>query len=301
MKYPVLEVDDRKTVLFYTASRSDRQLSKPLIRRLEKSPLFNVITFSLPTDFEKAFRSVKRQLKDWTLINLVFCPYDRLEMLGAALMLWTHRVPLVQVHAGDFSSQGCFDDVARHMITLCSDIQFCVGKASHDRAMHLLNLVGKPVDRCYLIDSIHMDDVKLSYKQVPYVPFDLVLYNPPTKRLDLLLEEVTSIDHLLEENKPVIWIAPNEDEGRTWILEEVQRISRTKNVKLLKTLPRPQFLGLLKKCDRAIGNSSSFFYELPHFNKKHIHIGVRNTGREYVDSTSGGSAQIVKILEGLYG
>jgi len=268
--------------------------------RLRNSPLFNTSLHTIPTDFSRAEGSVTRLLREFPLIDLAFCPFDRLEMLGAALAFWRNRIPVAQIHAGDYSTAGCFDDMARHMITLASDLQLCVGEKSYQRAKAMMELVGKPTDRCFQIRSIHMDDAELNLSHVPREPFDLVVYNPPTKRLDLILDELTTIDGLLGE-RLAVWVEPNEDEGRTLVLEEMHRIAKSKRLWIQKSVPRPQFLGLLSKCTRALGNSSAFFFELTHFGKTHIHVGVRNSGRQSADSTSGGSDQILSIVEDLYG
>jgi len=279
-----------------TASRSEWGLIQPVLRRLERSPFFNVHTlFIQPGSFQDGY-TIGRQS---SYLDLAITPFDRFEMLGAAIGFYEAAVPTAQIHAGDLSLEGTLDDYARHMITLTTSIQFCCSPASYLRTMQFLELVGKDTDRCYEVGSIHMDDLQIDYSACPGEPFDLVLYNPPTRRLDLMKKELDEIERLIGD-RLVVWIEPNEDPGRRYILYRIQKIILQKDIVLQNTLPRPSYLGLLERCERAIGNSSSFFYELPYFGKRHIHVGVRNKGRETPEIRPGGSDRIVAILEKLW-
>jgi hypothetical protein len=127
-----------------------------------------------------------------------------------------------------------------------------------------------------------------------------VVYNSPTRRLDLVSDELEDIIGML--NKDTVWILPSGSSvGDTKIHRLVHQFVHlnTHIIDVYSTVPRPQFLGLMQNCNRFIGNSSSMFYEAPYFLKKSqiIHVGVRNTGREYVKLKPGGSSQVVKILE----
>jgi len=66
-------------------------------------------------------------------------------------------------------------------------------------------------------------------------------------------------------------------------------------------LPRPQFFGLLKNCNRFITNSSCATTEAPYFLKPEqiIMVGNRNRNRPAVKCEPGGSDNICKILKEL--
>jgi len=72
----------------------------------------------------------------------------------------------------------------------------------------------------------------------------------------------------------------------------------------LASLPRPQFLGLLKNCKRFMTNSSCEYYEAPLFLKPEqiIHIGERNKerGSKYADmKIKNATKNIIKALQSL--
>jgi UDP-N-acetylglucosamine 2-epimerase len=70
-------------------------------------------------------------------------------------------------------------------------------------------------------------------------------------------------------------------------------------VQYYDNLPRPQFLGLLKNCQRFITNSSCAIYEAPHFLKPEqiIMVGDRNKNRPRGPFQTGASDRIVSILK----
>lgn len=286
-------------IWFCTASRSERGLVDPLLKRLGENPRFELNRVDIfPATFDDAYHQVRAEVFETGRPDLAFTPFDRVEMLGAAIGLATSNIPTAQIHAGDMSREGSWDDYVRHMITLCSKVQFCVSDASYLRALRLLETAGKPTQHCYRVRSIHFDDLEVDESLALNEPFDLVVYNPPTSRPDLINKELAEIEALID--KKTVWIIPNEDIGGDRILRWVNETPKKHLIYLTPTLPRGKYMGLLARCTRAIGNSSSFLLELPFFQKTYVHIGVRNTGREVVQSVErGGSDDIIRILEGL--
>jgi hypothetical protein len=295
-------LSEKREIYFCTASRSERSLIDPLLERLRTK--FDLMICDLPTTFVGAFLKMRDFLKEKGAPDLVFTPFDRLEMLGASIGCLVSNVRTAQIHSGDLS-EGTWDDVARHMIMLGSDYQFCTSQQSHIRATTVLMTLGRSIGHCYQVKPIHFDDLKIDYDACVAEPFDLVVYNPPTARPDLIEDDLDTIEVMID--KTTLWVSPNEDEGNKEIGDRIASLDEAfsddsfpYSVLPIGTLPRSQFLGLLEKCERAIGNSSSFFYELPYFNKTHIQVGLRNKDRERLSPeqcVSGGSDEIVKILE----
>jgi UDP-N-acetylglucosamine 2-epimerase (non-hydrolysing)/GDP/UDP-N,N'-diacetylbacillosamine 2-epimerase (hydrolysing) len=284
-------------IVFCTASRSERGLSEPLIQEFRKSGRFNVEVLELPLNFKGAFEAAEEYIRVKGKPDLAFVSYDRLEMLGACLAFFIKGVKLAQCHAGEVSGSGeVYDDFVRHMITLCSDFQFCVSRQAYTRCLHFLTLLGKPTDKLYYVGSYAFDNVKLDYSLVPKEPFNLVVYNPLSRRADLIPKELDEIEALIGE-RLTLWVYPNEDEEREIVIERIKKLEKAGKVKGLPTISRPQFLALLEKAERVIGNSSSFFLELPYWNKQHIHVGLRNKNRERIKVEPGASRRIVEIVE----
>jgi len=123
--------------------------------------------------------------------------------------------------------------------------------------------------------------------------YDLILYNTPTTT-DYRPEVYAMEEIIAREGNYRILIGGNPDgeaETETKLIEMMNQF--------YPSLPRAQFLGLLKNCKRFITNSSSAIYEAPYFLKPEqiIMIGQRNRNRPKVDCQPGGSDRIVKAIQ----
>jgi len=283
----------KKTIIVLSSSRAEKHLLAPVVDELRKYKRFNVIFWHMELDEYKNVADKIEQIKP----HLVIVPCDRQEILRTAIELFYKRIPMAHFHAGDISKEGSHDDVARHMITLMCDIHFCNGEKAKQRVKTLLKTIGKDYSHVYNVGTTFLDNINIDYSQVPNEPFDLVLYNVPTKKPEEMDRDLRKIKRLL--NKKTIWIYPCVDEGYKKIIEAIEEFKKEKDIISFTFLPHEQFLGLVEKCDRFIGNSSSMFLEAPYFKPKEkiIHIGSRNLERETPKLRKGASKRIAKILE----
>lgn len=297
-------------VMVFFSNRAEKGLLKSVMKRIEESGKLELLAVDLFKDlvepksldsygllYNSAYKLIEREKP-----TLVMTPFDRFEMVFPALAAFYHNIPIAQIHAGDLSLEGAWDDVTRHVLSLYASIHFCEGRKAYRRVVNMLKTLRRSTRHVYEIGSTAFDDVEIDTSFCPKEPYDLVVYCSPTKRLDLIASEIKQILSMLD--KYTVWVEPSgRDPGDREIIEILKdhhtQLSSPQPYLLLKTLPRPMFLGLMKNCERFIGNSSSLFYEAPMFLKKKqiIHIGVRNKGREFVKIRRGGSKRIVKILE----
>lgn len=287
-------------MVFYS-NRAEKGLLTPVIKRMRESQKITPIVVDLmsipikPKDYGTTYRHTYRMLGD-EKPDLVLCCFDRSEMVFIALAAFHLHIPAAQIHAGDLSQEGTWDDMNRHVISLYADIHFCEGAPSYLRTIKLLETVGRSTKHIYEVGSTAFDDLEIDESLSPKEPYDLVLYNPCTRKPEVTAQEFLKIVNMM--NKHVVWIEPNGDPGSEQITYAILDLKAHPPFPLdfFRTVPRSQFFGLMKNCDRAIGNSSAFFLELPFFNKRHIHIGIRNKNRETVQPRIGGSDRIVKII-----
>lgn len=284
-----------KKIVVAFSNRSETGLLEPVIKRLRKH--FEVVEFKMengedPSELGGLYGSAYAFLREHQP-DLVITPFDRKEQIFVALAANMLNLRVAQIHAGDISREGTWDDSIRHQISLNCDYLFCNTRESAERARKLVELTGSSA-RVYEVGSTAFDDIEVDTSLCPDEKFDLVVYHPPTKRPDLIESELDEIESLLD--KPTVWIGPSGDPGSDQIVARAKRLEGEGRVTFHQSVPRPKFLGLMKKCRRAIGNSSSFFCELPFFGKRHIHIGLRNRGREVVKVRTGGSDRIAEIL-----
>lgn len=198
---------------------------------------------------------------------------DRIETFNFVLQQWINGKHIIHLWAGEVS-QGTYDEVFRHSITLMSDLQLCTNRAAKSVAEKLCKTVGKkPNARIIgnvMLDNMEIDESILDEK-LSKGSYDLVLYNPC---LETMTEDLKAInEQIIFDEKPYIWIRPNMDRG-------AERITQANST----TLPRDKFLALMKNCHKFITNSSCAYYEAPFLlnPEQIIKIGLRNKNRNSI-------------------
>jgi UDP-N-acetylglucosamine 2-epimerase len=297
------------------SGRSDEGLSKPVIDRLENADWCEVTTLELiPGSYEENLSCADRYLQSAKDVDmfLIFC--DRIEMLAVAHAAFHHNVKIGHVYAGDGNNIATHDDINRHVISLYADLCFCSTRKAEDRVRKLLRAAGKqPIVQ--VVGSTHMDDLQVDYSLVSKhpSPYDLVLYNPPTRTdmdtrkspLEQLRSDLSFIIDIIRKGaaRTTVWIGPNADPNHSIIKHYVNNLSDDRIV-YYDNLPRPQFRGLLERCYRFISNSSCIVYEAPYFLEelRLVHVGTRNLERDKITNFEpGASDKIVDILRWYFG
>lgn len=224
---------------------------------------------------------------------------DRSETFDFVLKCFRENKPIIHLWAGEIS-QGTHDEVYRHAMTLMSMMQLCTNERAAYRVMQLCRAVDKKPN-IYVVGNLMLDDLECDFTAVPSEPYILVLYNPPTLHDEEYVKtELDQINHLISyykqqhSIKKVVWIEPNGDKYSDLVMPYVTH----------RTLPRPQFLGLIKKCEYFLTNSSCQYYEAPFLMPKEniIPIGERNMWREsrFANmSIRGAVDNIIKLLKEL--
>lgn len=219
---------------------------------------------------------------------------DRKETFDFILERFRENKKIIHLWAGEIS-QGTHDEVYRHSITLMSDIQLCTNDTAKERVKELCKSVNKKYI-VFTVGNIMLDNLEI--KEPKYdAEYNLILYNPTT------LYDETTVEQDIDQIKKFLidsnitkhfWIEPNGDRYSELITYDTP------------SLPREEFLGLLKNCKYFITNSSCQFYEAPFLIKPEqiIPIGKRNENREskYGDMTiKNASDRIINIFKWLDG
>jgi hypothetical protein len=132
----------------------------------------------------------------------------------------------------------------------------------------------------HVVGISHLDDLEVDESKVPVEPYNLLLFNRESL-------QATDWAALVTKGK-CIQIGGNPD----GVIPNMADA-------FYPNLPRPQFLGLLKNCQRFITNSSAAIYEAPYFLKPEqiIMVGDRNKNRPRGPFQTGASDRIVEILK----
>jgi UDP-N-acetylglucosamine 2-epimerase len=216
--------------------------------------------------------------------DLVLCGFDRPEMVPIAYAVYHRSIPIAQIFAGDLAG-GAYDDADRFALSSYSTLLFCASLRSKKRVSEALRWRDEMYDdkRVHLVGATHFDDMEA--KGVPSdvaCPYDLVLYNPPSKADGgTILYELSKLtDHFIRE-RPVIWVAPNGDRYSDKVQQRAVAAGMSGfKITWKNNMPRNEFLSYMKHCTRFIGNSSSMFYEAQYYERECVQIGMRNVFRE---------------------
>lgn len=211
---------------------------------------------------------------------------DRVEPLAATIAGVYMNIPVAHIHGGDVC--GSIDDSARRAITEFAHIHFPATKKSAERII----MMGEEEWRVYQVGSPALD-VILSESLIPVEqlaekydfdlsqPLILLVQHSVTTQVDQAPKQIReTLGAVVEMGYPAVLIYPNSDAGGRRIIEVIKEHESYPFIKTFKSLPRKEYLSLMKAASVMVGNSSSGIVEAPSFGLPVVNIGVRQEGRE---------------------
>ncbi|MBN2240380.1 MAG: UDP-N-acetylglucosamine 2-epimerase (hydrolyzing) [Dehalococcoidales bacterium] len=234
-------------------------------------------------------RGIQGMGKTWgSLIpDLILVLGDRIEPLAATIAGSYMNIPVAHIHGGD-TSRGGLDEYARHAITQFSHIHFPATEKSAERIIKM----GIDSWRVHMVGSPSLDDIlnkelpsreilTKKYQIDTSHPLILLVQHPVTTQVDDAQEQIRiTLEAVLETGYPSIIIYPNADAGGRHIIDILEQYVHCENLKMFKSIPREDYLGILGIASVLVGNSSSGMIEAPSFALPVINIGIRQEGRE---------------------
>jgi len=213
---------------------------------------------------------------------------DRVEPLAATIAGAYMNIPVAHIHGGDKSTGGHVDDYVRHAITKLAHIHFPVTEKSAERIIKM----GEDEWRVYTVGSPALD-VILNEKLLPAEalkeklgidlsrPLILLLQNPVTTQADEAAKQMKeTLEAIVEMGNPTVLVYPNSDAGGRRMIEVIKEYKKHAFIKAYPSLPRREYLSLMKAADVMVGNSSSGIIEAPSLGLPAVNIGSRQEGRE---------------------
>ena len=200
--------------------------------------------------------------------DMILVHGDRYEVLPVALAAAYLNTILAHGEGGEIT--GTIDEKVRHCITKLADVHFPVTELSAKRIIAM----GENPDMVFTVGSTALDSfVGLDLTNNRKEPYILVLHHPNTtdpEDIGPLIEAVMAI--------PIkkVWINPNVDPGSKAMLKQIHK----QDVEFIKDLPPEKYARLLKNCEVAVGNSSSFIKEGAFLGVPAVLVGRRQEGRE---------------------
>jgi UDP-hydrolysing UDP-N-acetyl-D-glucosamine 2-epimerase len=110
----------------------------------------------------------------------------------------------------------------------------------------------------------------------------VLVQHPVTTQIDNTKKHIQNTLKAIEYfSYRTIIIAPNSDAGSNTIFQNIKNFAKSHNfVRIFPSLPRSDFLCLIKNCGVLVGNSSSGLIEASYFGTSVVNIGTRQRGRE---------------------
>ncbi len=224
----------------------------------------------------------------WQVIrpDIILILGDRTEPLAAAIAGAYMNIPLAHIHGGDVC--GNIDDSSRHAITKFAHIHFPATQQSAKRIIRM----GEEKWRVNMVGSLALDSILhepllstntliRKYTLDSTRPLVLGIQHAVTSQADDAPQQMKkTLEAVVELGYPAMVIYPNSDAGGRRIIKVIKEFEKYPFLKIIKSLPRRDYLGLMKLAAVMVGNSSSGIVEAPSFGLPVVNIGIRQEGRE---------------------
>lgn len=211
---------------------------------------------------------------------------DRAEPLAASITGAYMNIPVAHIHGGDVC--GNIDDPARHAITKFAHVHFPATIKSKQRIINMgedewrVHQVGSPaldviLNEPLLSAKALAKELDLNLSQ----PLILLIQHSVTTQADKAPKQMRkTLEAVAEVGYPTVLIYPNSDAGGRKMIEVIKEYENYPFIKTFKSLPRREYLSLVKAASVMVGNSSSGIIEAPSFGLPVVNIGTRQEGRE---------------------
>lgn len=202
---------------------------------------------------------------------------DRIEVFACAIAASIAGVRIAHAHGGDVAC-GVADESMRHAITKLAHLHFPATDVSAERIARMgesgrsITVVGSPaVDGLESIQPLE----ESRWRQMGAPRFAVLLHGTGESD-DLERERAESLISTVARHGPTVLFEPNLDPGRGGIMEAI----RHSGLKAVDHLERSSFIGLLRRLDALVGNSSAGLLECAALGVPAVDVGVRQAGRE---------------------
>ena len=212
---------------------------------------------------------------------------DRYEMLAPANVALALRIPIIHIEGGDVSA-GAIDDAVRNAITKMSHLHLTPTHRCQQRVIAMgeepwrVHCTGAPsldhINRSSDIPDNQWVNKRFNLNTQPLI---VVAYHSVTLADDPLREVEALYNALSNRQEAIIFCFPNTDVGSQQLIHLAQQFCQQRqHCSVVTNLPATQYMGLLRRANLLIGNSSSGIMESASFKLPTVDIGVRQQGRE---------------------
>ena len=224
--------------------------------------------------------------------DIVLVYGDRGEPFAAAVSAAHLMIPVAHVHGGDAARGSNIDDSIRYAITKFAHIHFTATKKHAERVIRLgeepwrVHVVGSPALDAILHAKIPSSrDVAKIFSLDEEKQVILVIQHPTSISVQEAAREMRqTMEALRELELQSVVIYPNADAGGRAMIKVIKEYEKHPFIKAFKSVPRKEYLGLMRIASVMVGNSSSGIIEAPSLKLPVINIGIRQAGREKAEN-----------------
>jgi UDP-N-acetylglucosamine 2-epimerase (non-hydrolysing)/GDP/UDP-N,N'-diacetylbacillosamine 2-epimerase (hydrolysing) len=232
----------------------------------------------------EAFRSLEP--------DIVLVLGDRDEPLAAGIAAAHMNIPVAHIHGGDVMVGATIDDSIRHALTKFAHLHFPASERSARRVSQLgeeewrIETVGAPgLDAIRSGSYVPGPEMRDSLDIASDQDLILCVQHPVTTEPGAAPEQMSAtLDAIAEFDAAVVLVYPNADAGRDGMVDVIESHSGTDGFRMVKSLPRLEYLGVMDAADVMVGNSSSGVIESTALDLPVVDIGPREKRRERAEN-----------------
>ena len=259
----------------------------------------------------KMAQAVGQAILKFTDIFSKLCPDivivlgDRGEMLAGAIAANYLNIPVAHIHGGGKS--GHVDGIVRHAITKLAHLHFAATNQAKARILRM----GEEPWRIFTSGAPALD--RILHERLPSAQELLSKYHLQSRQKLIILIQHPVLTEAGQAGKQIeatlkaiasfkiqaIIIYPNTDAGGKKMIQVIEKYQNLPFIKIFKSLPHRDYLGLLKIASVLVGNSSSGMIEAASFKIPVINIGTRQNNRERAANVIDVAYDRKKIIQGL--
>jgi GDP/UDP-N,N'-diacetylbacillosamine 2-epimerase (hydrolysing) len=220
---------------------------------------------------------------------------DREEAMSTALVGAYMNVPVAHIAGGD-RVVGNVDDQVRHAVTKLAHLHLATNRDSCERILRLgeqpfrVHDVGNPgLDR--LLEEPQLDDAELSrrlgFEVRAAAPILMVIQHVISTEIDDAYRQMrVTLEAVAELGLTTVLSYPNTDAGGQQMIRAIREFESMPGLHVYKSLPRTEFVNVLRRAKCLLGNSSAGILEAPLLRLPVVNVGNRQKGRLHAENVT---------------
>lgn len=218
---------------------------------------------------------------------------DREESMATALVGAYTNIPVAHICGGD-RVVGNVDDQVRHAVTKLAHLHFTTNQESADRVLALgeqsfrVHMVGNPgLDRILHVPQLNSAELsdRLGFRINDDEPLLLVIQHVISTETNFAYQQMRqTMEAISDLGIKTVLCYPNTDAGGQQMIRAIREFELLPNLFTAKSIPRIEFINLLRRASCLLGNSSAGILEAPLLKLPVVNVGNRQKGRLHAEN-----------------